>query len=121
MKLLVDVNLSPRWVDTLEAAGLSATHWTSVGAATASDSEILACAAQHGYVVITHDLDFGAILAASGRNTPSVVQVRALDLSPSAVAPQVVGAIRQLSAELAAGALVTVEPHRTRLAVLPLK
>jgi len=28
----------------------------------------------NGYVLLTHDLDFGAILAASGANAPSVIQ-----------------------------------------------
>ena len=30
----------------------------------------------NGYVVLTHDLDFGAILAATHGNKPSVVQIR---------------------------------------------
>jgi len=31
MKLLLDMNLSPRWIQTLEDQGWEAVHWTSVG------------------------------------------------------------------------------------------
>ncbi len=31
MKLLIDMNLSPRWVSVLRAAGFAALHWSSVG------------------------------------------------------------------------------------------
>ncbi|HEX4596820.1 MAG TPA: DUF5615 family PIN-like protein [Burkholderiaceae bacterium] len=44
MKLLVDMNLSPRWVDMLTDAGIQAVHWTVVGAKNASDAEIMAYA-----------------------------------------------------------------------------
>lgn len=51
MKLLIDMNLSPRWATWLSAAGIFATHWSSVGAANAEDSEIMAYAAANGYTV----------------------------------------------------------------------
>jgi predicted nuclease of predicted toxin-antitoxin system len=41
MKLLVDMNLSPGWVTFLSAAGFEAVHWSAVGAADASDHELL--------------------------------------------------------------------------------
>ena len=65
MKLLVDMNLSPRWIDLLTEAGFEAAHWSAVGAANASDTEIVGYASAHDYVVLTHDLDFSAILAAT--------------------------------------------------------
>jgi hypothetical protein len=33
MKLLIDMNLSPRWVPFLAASQVEAIHWSSVGAA----------------------------------------------------------------------------------------
>jgi predicted nuclease of predicted toxin-antitoxin system len=77
VKLLIDMNLSPDWVDRLRAAGLSAVHWSDVGRMDAPDVEIMAHAAKFGYVVLTHDLDFSAILAANQGTKPSVVQIRA--------------------------------------------
>jgi predicted nuclease of predicted toxin-antitoxin system len=67
MNLLVDMNLSPRWVEFLQEAGWKAVHWSAVGRAKAPDAEIAAYAAQHDFVILTHDLDFGAILASHPR------------------------------------------------------
>jgi predicted nuclease of predicted toxin-antitoxin system len=52
MKLLVDMNLSPRWVKALAQAGIEAVHWSSLGAATAPDTVIMAFARANGYVVL---------------------------------------------------------------------
>jgi predicted nuclease of predicted toxin-antitoxin system len=82
MKLLIDMNLSPRWVKTLTEAGIEACHWSSLGPANAPDAEIMSFARTHGYVVFTHDLDFSAILAATHEAKPSVVQIRAADIRP---------------------------------------
>ncbi len=120
MKLLVDMNLSPRWVNLLAAAGIEAAHWSEIGAANAPDSEIMAFAKANGYVVLTHDLDFSAILAATQGDKPSVVQIRSEDLSPDVIGGPVIDALRQMTLELEEGALLTVDPKRTRLRVLPL-
>lgn len=120
MKLLVDMNLSPSWIALFRDAGIEATHWSSIGAANAPDSEIMAYADQNGYVVLTHDLDFSAILAVTHGEKPSVVQIRSEDLSLKAIGKQVIAAVVQMKAELEQGALLTVDPNRTRLRFLPL-
>jgi predicted nuclease of predicted toxin-antitoxin system len=89
--------------------------------ADASDLEILSYAAANDYVVITHDLDFGTILAITHGKKPSVVQIRSLDISPDSIATLTIAALRHSEAELAAGALLTIEPDRTRLRILPLR
>ena len=81
----------------------------------------MAYASVNGYVVLTHDLDFSAILAATKGEKPSVVQIRAEDVSPDVIAKQVIAALRQMAVELEDGALLTIEPNRTRLRVLPLQ
>ena len=58
MKLLVDMNLSPRWVKTLLEAEIEAAHWSSLGPANAADADIMAFAPANGYVVLTHDFGF---------------------------------------------------------------
>lgn len=121
MKLLVDMNLSPQWVGYLATAGFAAAHWSALGASNAPDSELMAFAKMHGYIVLTHDLDFGAMLAATQGAKPSVVQVRAADVSPEAIGKQVIAALGQLTQDLEDGALVTIDANRTRLRVLPLR
>lgn len=39
MKLLVDMNLSPRWIAVLGDAGIEAAHWPLLGAKNAPDPE----------------------------------------------------------------------------------
>ncbi|MEO7940290.1 MAG: DUF5615 family PIN-like protein [Burkholderiaceae bacterium] len=121
MKLLVDMNLSPRWIGALADAGFEAVHWSAVGASRAPDSEIMAYAKLNAFVVMTHDLDFGAILAATQGEKPSVVQIRAEDVRPEAIGSQIVNALRQMAAELDQGALLTIDTNRTRLRLLPLR
>lgn len=121
MKLLLDMNLSPRWVALLTGAGFDAVHWSFVGAPNATDTEIMAHARANGSVVMTHDLDFGAILAATRGEKPSVVQIRSNDVSPEAIGRIVLDALRQMTSELDSGALLTINPARVRLRVLPLR
>ncbi len=121
MKILLDMNLSPRWVDFLVSAGFLTVHWSTVGAAYAPDIAIMEYARQNDFVVITHDLDFGAIHAATQGQKPSVIQIRADDTSPESIADRVILALRQMAADLEAGALVTLDTKRTRIRILPLR
>ncbi len=59
------MNLPPGWAPVLATAGFEAVHWSTVGNPEASDRAIMTWAKTNGYVVFTHDLDFGALLAAT--------------------------------------------------------
>jgi predicted nuclease of predicted toxin-antitoxin system len=120
MKLLVDMNLSPMWAGTLCAAGWESVHWGAVGDPRATDAEIMQYARELGWVVFTHDLDFGALLAHTQAGRPSVFQVRSQDVSPGHLGALVVRTLRQFSQELEAGALVSVDEARQRVRLLPL-
>jgi predicted nuclease of predicted toxin-antitoxin system len=120
MKVLIDMNLSPRWVRFLNDRGIEATHWSSFGKFNATDIQIMEFAKLNEYVVLTHDLDFSGILASTHGDKPSVVQIRSEDVSPDKIGKQIASALSQLAVELENGALVTVDPIRTRLRLLPL-
>jgi predicted nuclease of predicted toxin-antitoxin system len=121
VKLLVDMNLSPSWVDRLAQHGLEAVHWSTIGAATAPDSEILMWANEHTFVVITNDLDFSSILAASAAATPSVVQIRTQDLLSDRVVSTVVHALEAHRDHIERGALLSIDEAATRVRMLPLR
>lgn len=70
MRILVDMNLSPHWVPFLRAHGIEAVHWSAIGKASSPDSEIIEHAAASGFVIFTHDLGFGALLAATEARGP---------------------------------------------------
>ena len=120
MMILLDMNLSPRWMAILGNADIAAIHWSQIGAPAAPDRVIMDYARKHGCIVLTHDLDFSAILAATSGAKPSVIQLRASDIRPETMAPQVIAALRQLSTELEAGALITLTSTKSRLRLLPL-
>jgi predicted nuclease of predicted toxin-antitoxin system len=120
LKLLVDMNLSPAWVECLRTAGWEAAHWSTLGDPRAPDSEIMRFAREQGWTIFTHDLDFSAILAHTQAGRPSIFQVRAQDVSPSHLGLLVIGTLRQFSAQLETGAIVTVDAARQRVRLLPL-
>ena len=76
-------------------------------------------ASAYGLVVFTHDLDFGALLANRKTRQPSVIQIRTQDTLPTALGGLVVRALHAGHSHLEAGALVTVDPKRHRIRLLP--
>lgn len=120
MKLLVDMNLSPRWCEFLQANGWDSIHWSQVGNADASDREVMQWAFAQQRIVLTHDLDYGAMLAATQAIGPSVVQVRVQDVRPEKLGPLLVSVLKQYERELAAGALLIADPVKSRIRLLPL-
>jgi len=121
MNLVVDMNLSPDWVPLLVQAGHVAIHWSSVGSPRAKDREIMSWARQRQYVVFTHDLDFGIILAATDADSPSVIQIRTQDVTPSDCGPVILDILKRHADALASGTLISVDENRARVRLLPLK
>jgi predicted nuclease of predicted toxin-antitoxin system len=120
VKLLVDMNLSPSWIERLARHEFEAVHWSTIGAATAPDVEILTWASEHDFVIITNDLDFSSILAASAGATPSVVQIRTQDLLSEAVVSLVATALEAHRDDIERGALLSIDEGGTRVRMLPL-
>jgi predicted nuclease of predicted toxin-antitoxin system len=120
MKILVDMGLSPVWLGIFQRHGIEAVHWSEVGDPKAKDREILAWARDGGFVVFTHDLDFGHLLALTHAAGPSVIQVRSEDVLPEAIGPVVMRAIREHADLLSTGALVVIEPADFRVRILPI-
>ena len=115
------MNLSPDWVPLLASGGHEALHWRDLGAANAPDTEIMAWARDHDYVVFTHDLDFGALLHATGAVAPSVIQFREDDVRPESLGSKALLALVQAKVEIEGGALITIDLRRMRITSLPLR
>ena len=120
MKFLIDMNLSPRWAEFLKAEGWDSVHWSDVGRPDATDHELMEWARDAGRIVLTHDLDFGAMLAATQATSPSVAQIRAQDVRPESLAPLLITVLRKYENELAEGALLVADHARSRVRILPL-
>ena len=102
------------------AAGLDAILWSASGDPRATDRSIMEWARSNGYIVFTHDLDFGAILAATQVSGPSVIQIQAENVLPEDAGDIVIAAIRRFQEGLEQGALISVDPERARARILPL-
>lgn len=120
MKILLDMNLSPAWVGALAECGIESRHWSSVGNPRASDHELLAWAKENKYIVFTHDLDFGAILAASQASFPSVIQLRTQNIDPAVSVGKLTRFLGLYQKELEKGALLTIDEPKSRIHLLPL-
>lgn len=120
IRLLIDMNLSPQWIEAFKRNGWQAVHWSAVGDPRATDRAIMDWARTNRYVVFTHDLDFGALLAVTRAQEPSVIQIRAQDVLPKHLEAVVVKAMKQYETLLEAGALITVNEDTSRARILPL-
>lgn len=119
MKLLVDLNLSPRVAAGLRAAGH---HVVRVGEeldARATDLELVAEAKRTGSVVVSRDQDFSALLIASGARAPSLINLRTSEVRAEQVTRFLLDVLERASEELAAGAVVTIDDRRIRIRRLP--
>jgi predicted nuclease of predicted toxin-antitoxin system len=121
VNILLDMNLSPSWITCLESGGHSPVHWSSIGSPSALDIEIMAWARENRYVVFANDLDYGALLFATGAASPSVIQIRTEDIRPTSAGDAVLFALQAAGEDLSAGALVTIDPRRLRISTLPLR
>jgi predicted nuclease of predicted toxin-antitoxin system len=120
MKILVDMNLSPDWVTVLTNYEITAVHWSTVGEPRAEDAVIMEWARTNNYTVFTHDLDFGGVLALTQAEGPSVIQVRAHDVTPEHLELVLIDALEKNRAALEAGCLIVLDEARLRMRILPL-
>lgn len=120
MNILVDMNLSPIWVEVFTRHEINAVHWSTIGDPRAPDSELMTWARENDYIVFTHDLDFGAMLALTQTISPSVIQVRTQDVTPAYLERTVISSLRQHESLLESGALIILDESRARVRILPL-
>jgi predicted nuclease of predicted toxin-antitoxin system len=73
------------------------------------------------YVVFTHDIDFSTILALTFATGPSVLLVRTQDVMPSSIGSAVLETLNRYGKEIAQGALVVLDPRKSRVRLLPIK
>lgn len=120
MKLLADMGVSRATASTLRRHGHDVVHLREEGLQRLPDHRIMAKAADEGRVVVTFDLDFADLHAASGSRTPSVVVLRLSDATPAAVDARVLPVLDAAGDALRAGAVIAVEDTRYRVRTLPI-
>lgn len=122
MRVLVDANLSPHGARLLKAAGHDAVAVRDLELQDAPDDEILDRALNDDRVIISHDTDFGTLLAVRRQSKPSFVLVRSADpLTADQVAGLIIDNLDVMADDLAAGAIATFSRGHLRSRRLPLQ
>lgn len=120
MNFLADMGISPRVVEDLRQNGHDAIHLAEQGLAQMVDGEILLKSIQEERVLLTHDLDFGELLAASGGTLPSVIIFRLKDMRSPNVLSHLYSILRKDSDTLVNGAVCSVTEKKARIRLLPI-
>ena len=121
MKFLLDMGILPELVSKFRFSGYDAVHLHDEGLGTLPDPDILRKAATEQYVLLTHDLDFAELVAASGARLPSVIIFRLRNMRPENVWRYLQAVTRQCSNALVTGAIVSVTENAIRVRKLPLR
>jgi predicted nuclease of predicted toxin-antitoxin system len=120
MKFLLDMGISPKMAAFLNELGHEATHLYHAGLNELPDSDILDKARQEQCILLTHDLDFGELVAASEARLPSVIIFRLRNMHPERVNHYLRGIIVQHQEALAQGAVMSVTEGQVRVRLLPI-
>jgi predicted nuclease of predicted toxin-antitoxin system len=121
MRFLIDNALSPALAALLQQAGHDAIHVRELGLQHADDEVIFERAAAEHRIVVSADADFGTLLAMRSSRQPSVIQFRGEgSRKPEALARTLLTNLPPLVDALENGSIVTFEPARIRVRLLPI-
>lgn len=119
MNIVIDMNLSPEW-ERVFSEYYKIKHWSRIGDSDTPDELILQWAKERKHVILTNDLDFGAILAATHLYSPSVFQIRSMCLDPVLIGVHVLACFKQFEQDLQEGALISYDLQQARVRRLPI-
>ena len=120
MKFLLDVGISPELGRMLEAAEHSYRYLPEHYPRTSTDAQILEFARENDEVIITHDTDFGTLLAFSAEEAPSIILFRIHHISAELFFKLITENWAEIELPLEEGALVVIEVNSIRVRRLPI-
>lgn len=120
MRFLADMGISPGAVAHLRASGHDSIHLVEQNLHRMSDHDILAKARSEQRIVLTHDLDFGDLMAASGAQLPGVIIFRLSCMMAVNVNRYVDIILQEHTQALRQGAILSVSERRIRVRTLPI-
>jgi predicted nuclease of predicted toxin-antitoxin system len=121
MKFLADMGVSMTVVRTLRDNAHEAVHLSELELQRLPDTSIMQKALQEQRIVLTFDLDFTDLLAASGDALPSIIIFRLKNTSPVFVSTRLMAVLSEYGNALSSGVIVIVEDYRVRLRRLPME
>jgi predicted nuclease of predicted toxin-antitoxin system len=120
VRFLADMGVSQSVVEWLRSTGHDAVHLREEGLHRLPNGEIFQKGFIEHRVVLTFDLDFGEIVAASEGRVVSVVLFRLHNTRTGHVIERLQAVLEQSSVELQSGAIIVVEEGRHRVRRLPI-
>jgi predicted nuclease of predicted toxin-antitoxin system len=120
LNFLLDMNLHRQLGRLLGTQGHGWRHVSDIGLHRAEDSTIMGEARVRREVILTHDLDYGTLLAFSGEKEPSVVIFRQSDIRPAALFQAMMRSWSLIAPALESGAVVVFEDNAIRIRMLPI-
>jgi len=120
MKFLLNMNVPRKLGRRLTSEGHECRHVGDIGMAQVGDLVILKEARENKEIIITHDLDYGDLLAFSGETKPSVIIFRVRNTHADNLFKQIVEAWGEIERPLIEGAIVTFEDAALRIRKLPI-
>jgi predicted nuclease of predicted toxin-antitoxin system len=114
-KLLLDQGLPRSTALILRTRGWDVVHVGEVRMSSAKDLEILVFAYENERIVVTLDADFHSLLMVKKMTSPSVVRLRLEGLKGEELAGVLEKILKDVSDDLAHGAMVTVNKKTIRV------
>jgi len=121
MNFLLNMNIRREMIAPLQERGHLCRHVGDVGMSRAKDVEIVAEAKRTGETILTHDLDYGHLLAFSGDNAPSVIILRLRNLSSDEILFRLDAIWSEIEKSLRDGAIVSISDKSLRIRNLPIE
>ena len=119
MRFLLDMGLAQSTAHFLRKIGYDAVHLRDQGLQRLDDLDIVAKAIDEDRIILTHNLDFGRLVALGGSGLPSVATFRLEDMRAQTVNRYVLDLLERFGDELALGALASVSEQSIRIRKLP--
>ncbi|MDY6861732.1 MAG: DUF5615 family PIN-like protein [Thermodesulfobacteriota bacterium] len=114
------MGISQSSVKWLRKRGYDSIHLREEGLHKITDAQIIKKARKENRIVLTCDLDFGDLMAASGGIRPSVIIFRLENERPENINRRLQQVIEESSEVLRKGAIISVEETRHRVRLLPI-
>ncbi len=121
MKFLADMCVAQRVVEWLRQHNHDAVHLRELNLSRLPDDEVFKKAEMERRIILTFDLDFSEIVAASGKVIPSVITFRLHNTRTPHVINRLEKVINDSREALQNGAIISVEESRHRIRKLPIK
>jgi predicted nuclease of predicted toxin-antitoxin system len=119
IRLLLDMGIAQSTGQYLKTLGHDVVHLSEQSLERLPDDLIVTKAQQEDRTIVTHDLDFGRIVALSGRSIPSIITLRLSDMTPTRVNSVLGIALAEAAEPIERGALVTITDRGIRIRTLP--